>query len=147
VRGRNKRAGRCHRRQARGVRARGRPARPLPVTVPVTALTPSRAQREPAPVDRIATSRAPSTNTVTDAHRPEEKGALGRTHWLGVSQAGIRASHFPQSATCQESRPGQARERLSELTAQDQVGHRRRPHLLGARPPVCRVSHLCGHDS
>ncbi len=40
----------------------------------------SRARRESASLDRIATSRAPSTDTVNEAHRPEEKGALRRTH-------------------------------------------------------------------
>jgi hypothetical protein len=73
--------------------------RPLPVTVPVTTVTPSRAQREPAPLDRIAICRAPSTGTVNEAHGPGERGALRLTHWLAVSQARIRALYFPQSAT------------------------------------------------
>jgi hypothetical protein len=47
--------------------------RPLPVTVPVTSVTPSRAQREPAPVDRIATSRAPPTGTVNEAPDPRRE--------------------------------------------------------------------------
>ena len=62
------------------------------------AVTPSRAQREHAPVDRIATCRAPSTDTVNEAHRPEERGALAALIGSG-SRAGIRASHFPHSAT------------------------------------------------
>ena len=69
------------------------------LTVLTVTVTPPRAQREPAPVKRIATFRAPSTATVSEAHRPEERGALPRTQWLGVSQAGIRASHFPHTAT------------------------------------------------
>jgi hypothetical protein len=90
----------------RAVTAEGHPrsifrrlGRPLPVTVPVTSVTPSRAQREPAPVDRIATSRVPPTGTVNEADRPEARGALRLTHWLAVSQARIRASPFPQNAT------------------------------------------------
>ena len=53
------------------------------MTVPVTTVTPSGAQREPAPVDRIATSRAPLTGSVNEADRPEESGALRLTPWLG----------------------------------------------------------------
>jgi hypothetical protein len=69
-----------------------------PVTMAVTTVTPSGAQRTPAPGDRIATSRAPSTGTVNEAHRPEERGTLRLTDWLGGSQASIRASYFPQTA-------------------------------------------------
>jgi hypothetical protein len=36
---------------------------------------------------------------LNEAHRPEERGALPATHWLGVSQAGIRASPSPQTTT------------------------------------------------
>jgi hypothetical protein len=43
--------------------------------------------------NRIATCRAPSTDTV-NAHRPDERGALRLTHWLEVLQAGVRASYF-----------------------------------------------------
>ena len=44
--------------------------------IPVTAVTPSRTQREPASLDRMATCRAPSTGTVNEAHRSEKRGAL-----------------------------------------------------------------------
>jgi hypothetical protein len=50
-------------------------ARPLPVTVRVTAVTPSRAQREPAPVDGIATCPAPSSGTVNEDHRGERRAS------------------------------------------------------------------------
>jgi hypothetical protein len=61
--------------------------RPLPVAVPVTTVMPSRAQRGPAPVERIATSRAPSTGSVYEAHRPEERGRAS-PHSLARGLAG-----------------------------------------------------------
>src|SRR2546427_9172455 len=73
-------------------------ARLLRVRVPLTTITPSRAQREPAPVERSARCRAPSTGTIKRPIDPR-RGALRVTHWLAVSQARIRASYFPQNAT------------------------------------------------
>src|SRR5712691_7770869 len=34
-----------------------------------------------------------------EVDRPEERGAVRPTHWLGISQARTRASCFPQNAT------------------------------------------------
>ena len=82
---------------------------------------PSPVQREPAPEERIGTCRAPPTAPALRPTDPRRPGALRRTHRLGVSRAGIRASHFPQFATCQESRPGRASERLSGARCQYQV--------------------------
>jgi hypothetical protein len=80
-----------------------RRGRPLGVTGPVTTVTPSRAQREPGPVDRIATCRAPSPGTLNEAHRPEERGALRLTHRLGFSpESGRRTSRNLRQA----GRPG-----------------------------------------
>src|SRR5712692_5128476 len=43
------------------------------------------------------------SSTINGHHqevdRPEERGAVRPTHWLGVSQARTRASYFPHSAT------------------------------------------------
>jgi hypothetical protein len=55
------------------------------VTVPATAAMPSRAQREPAPVDGIATCRAPSTGTVNEAHRHEEKARFPHSTARGLA--------------------------------------------------------------
>jgi hypothetical protein len=73
--------------------------RVLSVSARRPSVTASGAQREPAPVERIASCRAPSTGTVNEAHRPEARGALRLTDWLGVSRARIRASYFRQKAS------------------------------------------------
>jgi hypothetical protein len=44
----------------------------LCVRVPLITITPSGAQREPAPLDRIATCRPPSTGTIRRSTDPEE---------------------------------------------------------------------------
>lgn len=48
----------------------GRCRRVRSLTVPVPTVTPSRGRRKPAWLDRIATCRAPSTDTLAEAHRP-----------------------------------------------------------------------------
>ena len=88
-------------------------ARPLPVTVPVTAVTPSRAQREPAPLDRIATCRAASTGTVIEADRPAEKGALRRP-----DLARVLAGRNPGVAL-----PAKGDEAKASLCALERVAH------------------------
>jgi hypothetical protein len=118
------------------------------VTVPVTTVTPSRAQRDPAPVDRIATSRAPSTGTVNEAHRPEERGALRLTHWLAVSQARIRR----RTSRKRRHRVSEAGSRLAaafdRLDREDgRCMHRRRtlPRSASYAPAARRVFSLPRH--
>src|SRR5713101_705482 len=72
---------------------------PLPVTVPVTTVTPSRTQREPASPG--AESRhvehrhqAPSVGPTDEERRRASPHSVAR-----VSQARIRASYLPQTAT------------------------------------------------
>jgi hypothetical protein len=69
------------------------------VTVPVTTVTPSRAQREPAPVDRIATCEhrqpAPSMRP-TDPRREARFASLIGS---GSRRPESGTSYFPQTAT------------------------------------------------
>jgi hypothetical protein len=56
-------------------------------------------------VTRAARTRSNRANrdissTVNRGTANDERGALRLTDWLGVSQARIRASYFPQKATC-----------------------------------------------
>jgi hypothetical protein len=70
----------------------------LHVRVPVITLTPSGRQREPAPVARSGTCRAPSTTPSEGRPARGESRALSLCRRLRVSQAGP-VSYFPQKTT------------------------------------------------
>jgi hypothetical protein len=115
--------------------------RPPPVTVPVTTVMPSRAQREPAPVDRIATCRAPSTGTVDEAHKPDgERRAW--PHSLARGLAG-RSPGVALPAFCDTRGP-------SGFPLSHLLSHARRPqsrNWWGLTLSDCRIVALSRCDS
>ena len=96
--------------------------------MPVTTVTPSRVQREPASLDRIATGRAPSTGTLNEAHQPQQKGALRRTH-------GLSARADPSVAFCGNCDRGRRPGTRAVLVDQHRIG------LLGRQRLFERSSH------
>ena len=55
------------------------------LTVLTLTVIPSRAQREPAPVKRIATCRAPSTAAVNDANDPRREARFAHSLARGLA--------------------------------------------------------------
>jgi hypothetical protein len=108
------------------------PRRPLRVRVPLITLTPSAVQREPVPVDRIATCRAPSTGTIRRSTDPTRG----------------RASPQSLARVFAGQNPGVVLPAFCD-TSPWSVGQRfRRATTCAARDLIADVSaHLCSHHA
>jgi hypothetical protein len=109
---------------------------------------PSRAQREPASLDRIAACRVPSSGTVNEPDQPEGKGALRRTHCARAlagprrrKRSAFRVSPSAGSTTRWRDRQNRDRYRMVTPLTRERGGSRA-PSDLDMLNPQSRASRL-----
>jgi transposase InsO family protein len=118
----------------RGGSSGGKPNREQGIQVERVLTDNAKAYHARAWID--STARLQLERRYTRPYRPRTNGKAERFIQTLLSEWAYARS-YPSSSTRARALPGYLR-----------WYNRRRPHSsLGARPPISRVSHLCGHDS